>query len=148
MKAISLLQPWASLIATGAKKIETRSWATKYRGPLAIHASKGYKAKNLDMAWKEPFFAALESLRVTEENGDVSIRFPHGSIIATCNLVDCVKMTPEFIDFVKSANGHEYDFGEYAVGRYAWILEDIKALDNPVPAKGKLSIWEWDGELL
>lgn len=105
MKAISLLQPWASLIASGAKKIETRSWSTKYRGPLAIHASKGYKAKNLDMAWKEPFFAALESLRVTEENGDVSIRFPYGSILAICNLVDCIKMTPEFIDLVKSAKG-------------------------------------------
>ena len=147
MKAISLLQPWASLIASGAKKIETRSWSTKYRGPLAIHASKGYKAKNLDMAWKEPFFVALESLRVTEENGDVSIRFPYGSILATCNLVDCIKMTPEFIDLVKSAKGYEYDFGEYEVDRYAWMLEDIKALDNPIPAKGALSIWEWDGEL-
>jgi hypothetical protein len=40
MKAVSLWQPFASLIYTGAKKIETRSWPTNYRGPLAIHAAR------------------------------------------------------------------------------------------------------------
>jgi hypothetical protein len=39
MKALSLHQPWASLIGLGVKTIETRSWSTKYRGPLAVHAS-------------------------------------------------------------------------------------------------------------
>ncbi|MCY4577660.1 MAG: ASCH domain-containing protein [Chloroflexi bacterium] len=39
MKALSLRQPWASLIADGRKTIETRTWRTHYRGPLAIHAS-------------------------------------------------------------------------------------------------------------
>ena len=38
MKALTIMQPWASLIACGAKTIETRSWPTKYRGPIAIHA--------------------------------------------------------------------------------------------------------------
>lgn len=41
MRAISLLQPWATLVALGAKRRETRSWPTRYRGPIAIHASKG-----------------------------------------------------------------------------------------------------------
>jgi hypothetical protein len=40
MKVISIIQPWATLIAIGEKKFETRSWSTKYRGELAIHASK------------------------------------------------------------------------------------------------------------
>lgn len=41
MKAISLLQPWASLVVMGVKKIETRSWSTPYRGTILIHASQG-----------------------------------------------------------------------------------------------------------
>ena len=40
IKAISLWQPWASLIVCGAKEIETRSWSTKVRGTVAIHAAK------------------------------------------------------------------------------------------------------------
>ncbi len=40
MKAITLWQPWATLVAIGAKRFETRSWSTHYRGPLAIHAAK------------------------------------------------------------------------------------------------------------
>jgi len=141
MKAITLLEPWASLIAVGAKKIETRSWSTKYRGPLAIHAGKSLKPWHMDLAWKEPFFSALKPQHV--ESG--GIRYSHGCIIATCNLVDCIKMTPEFIDLVQSAKGYEIDFGVYEVGRYAWILEDVKRLEKPIPAKGALSLWEWEG---
>ena len=39
MRALSVRQPWASLIAWGEKTVECRSWSTKYRGPLLIHAS-------------------------------------------------------------------------------------------------------------
>ncbi|MYC08182.1 MAG: ASCH domain-containing protein [Chloroflexi bacterium] len=39
MRALSLRQPWASMVADGRKTIETRTWRTNYRGPLAIHAS-------------------------------------------------------------------------------------------------------------
>lgn len=142
MKAITLLEPWASLIAVGAKKIETRSWSTKYRGPLAIHAGKSLKAWHMNLAWKEPFFSALKSQQV-ETDGKTAIRYSYGSVIATCNLVDCIKMTPEFIQTIQSP---ELDFGEYAIGRYAWILENVKPLEDPIPAKGALSIWNWDGE--
>ena len=48
MKALTLTQPWASLVACGAKTIETRSWRTPYRGPVAIHAAKGFPA---DAGW-------------------------------------------------------------------------------------------------
>ena len=57
MKAVTLYQPYASLVAIGAKKFETRSWKTSYRGPLAIHA--GVSEKYLDLGWQEPFFSAL-----------------------------------------------------------------------------------------
>ena len=135
MKALSLLQPWASLIATGAKRIETRSWSTKYRGPLAIHASRSNKNKLLRFV--EPFLRALRGIGI----------LPLGAIVATCDLVDCIKMTPEFIDLVKSAKGYEIDFGVYEVGRFAWILENVQPLAEPIPAKGALSLWEWEGEI-
>lgn len=47
MKALSLWQPWATLIANGAKQIETRSWSTSYRGPILIHAAKRKVLKEL-----------------------------------------------------------------------------------------------------
>lgn len=137
MKALSLLQPWASLIAVGAKKIETRSWSTKYRGPLAIHASKKLTEDQRLLCLSEPFYSTLTNIGISV----INFNFPLGAVVSTCNLVDCIKMTPEFIESIKSP---ELDFGVYAVGRYAWILEDIKSLDKPIPAKGALSLWEWE----
>ena len=136
MKAISLLQPWASLIAIGAKRIETRSWSTKYRGPLAIHSSKGFTKLLRDLCNTQPFKSVLTKAGFNIDN------LPLGKIVATCELVDCIKMTPGFVDIV---NHPELDFGEYAVGRYAWILKNVKQLDKPIPAKGALSLWEWEG---
>lgn len=141
MKAITILQPFASLVSLEQKKIETRSWPTKYRGPLAIHAGKTIKPEFMNLAWNEPFFSALKPLHKLED-GNTSIQYPLGCIIATCNLVDCIKMTPEFIKTVKRP---ELDFGFYQVGRYAWILKDVKALDEPIPAKGLQRIWNWEG---
>ena len=135
MKTLSLLQPHASLIAIGAKKIETRSWSTKYRGPLAIHSSKGFLKFVRELCKIEPFKTVLSKAGFDLKN------LPLGKVVATCNLVDCIKMTPEFIESIKSP---ELDFGVYAVGRCAWILENVKPLDVPILAKGKLSLWEWE----
>jgi len=81
MKAISLWEPWATAIAIGAKKIETRSWATSYRGPLAIHAAKlASHAPGIYAPLLRPVFAAAG---ITE--------FRHlafGCVVATCRVVD------------------------------------------------------------
>ena len=66
-----------------------------------------------------------------------------GNIICSCNLVDCIEMTDEFIEKVKK-NKKEYIYGVYENGRYAWILDDIEVLNNPIPAKGHLGIWNMD----
>jgi len=144
LKAISTLQPHATLIAVGAKRIETRSWSTKYRGPLAIHASKKLTDEQQSLCIKEPFYSTLSQAgyrirRSVVTYDKIYADLPTGAILATCNLVDCIKMTPEFI---KTIQRPELDFGEYAVGRFAWILEDVKLLDVPIPAKGTLSLWE------
>ena len=127
MKVLSLTEPYATLIKIGVKKIETRSWKTSYRGKLYIHASstkipKEYK-NNKEL---------MNLVNVNELN--------FGNIICSCNLVDCIEMTDKFIEEVKK-NKEEFICGVYKIGRYAWILEDIKVLENPISAKGHLGIW-------
>lgn len=131
MKALTILQPWASLIAAGAKKIETRSWATKYRGPIAIHAGKALPQIGYDMLCDGP---AEEILR--------NEIIEYGKVIAIAELVDCIEMTDKWIANLPSL---EFDFGFYDAGRYAWILENVRPIE-PIPAKGKQRLWEWEGE--
>jgi hypothetical protein len=65
--------------------------------------------------------------------------------MATCNLVNCVPITPEF---VASLSEQEKAFGDYTIGRFAWILDDVKALDKLVPVKGAQRLWELDERIL
>ncbi|WP_137744580.1 ASCH domain-containing protein [Robertmurraya siralis] len=138
MKVISIKQPWATLIALGEKQFETRSWATKHRGPLAIHASKKI---DIEACKYLPITATLNKHGIVQTND-----LPVGKIIATSNLVDCYQVeTDELLwaDFTngKTVDGFEYLFGDYSEGRFAWKLENIVTLPEPIPAKGQLSLW-------
>lgn len=126
MKVLSLTEPYATLILEKKKTIETRSWKTKYRGELYIHASATH---NLKVDKKLLNLVGQKSLS-------------YGNIICKCELVDCILMDHEFINEIKK-NEQEYICGIYEVGRYAWILKNIEVLDKPIFAKGKLSIWEY-----
>lgn len=139
MKAITLHEPWATLVAIGAKKIETRGWATRYRGPLAIHASRSRQAWHINVAWQEPFFTALRPIHRKLEDGRIGFCFPFGCVIAICRLIDCVLITPKNVP-----PDPERSFGDYTPGRYAWVLKDIKPLPEPVPVKGRQGLWEWN----
>src|ERR1700738_5139808 len=79
MIALTLTQPWATLVAIGAKRIETRSWRTPYRGSLAIHAAKGFPK------WAKE--TCLESEFAIELGPDA---LPLGAVIATCRLISCI----------------------------------------------------------
>lgn len=128
MKVLSLIEPWASLILNNIKKIETRSWKTNYRGELYIHASltKIKKDKHIEIL-----------LNMLGEN-----ELHYGEIICKCELIDCIYMDEEFITKIKE-NEKEYLCGEYEIGRYAWILNNIKPI-CPINAKGHLGIWEYE----
>lgn len=126
MKVLSIKEPWASLIMNGTKKIETRSWKTKYRGEIYIHASSS-KAK-------------ITKSEVYELIKDMN--FKCGYIICKCNLVDCIYMTDEYVNDMKTNHYEEYICGHYEVGRYAWIVEDVKVIE-PIEAKGKLGLWNY-----
>lgn len=143
MRCITLMQPWATLVALGAKKIETRSWRTPYRGPLAIHAAKSFPKWAREICL-EPDFAV--------ELGPDTL--PLGTIVATCRLVACIP-TRELqenrviqVDPVARCPDFYLDeterrFGDYAPGRWAWLLADVEPEPAPVPAKGALGLWEW-----
>lgn len=127
MKVLSIKEPYATLIAKNIKHIETRSWKTPYRGKLYIHASLA----------KMPSNDVIDGLITKKETSP-------GYILCSCNLVDCIYMDDNFIK--KMQNTLEYDLGFYSIGRYAWVLEDIKPVKK-VKARGKLNIWEFEGEI-
>lgn len=131
MKVLSLTEPCATLIKEKKKLVETRSWKTSYRGELYIHASN----TKIPKEWKEN----TEFMGLVK---DKTLNF--GNIICKCNLVDCIYMTKEYVENMKKNNHQEYICGKYEEGRYAWILESIKPLDNPIKAKGHLSIWNYE----
>ena len=131
MKVLSLREPFATLIKNGIKTIETRSWRTNYRGTLYIHASASKITKE-DM--KRTDLMALTNI------DDLN----YGNIICSCELVDCIEMTDEFIEEVKKNKPKDYVSGLYEPGRYAWILKDIKTLVKPIAAKGQLGIWNYN----
>lgn len=139
MKAITIKQPWATLIALGLKEFETRSWATKYRGSIAIHAGK-----SIDKEAYENFSNDLKAVGIENIK-----QLPIGSVIATASLVECHKVIKEYPEQNTAEvaafyiDGKEYDYGFYEPGRYAWQLSNVQAI-GPVPAKGQLSLWNWD----
>jgi hypothetical protein len=130
MKALTISQPFASLIADGDKWIENRIWYTSYRGPLAIHAGKG-----------------LHYLDREEIKG-----YPTGSIIATARLSACVvREELQRMAFHSTTNGNELIPGAkvtwrqafdhaYTEGPWCWILEDVQRI-KPVPMKGSQNLW-------
>ena len=125
MKALTLYQPYAAAIALGLKKYETRSWATSYRGPLAIHTS----VKRLSPEFKK-----------LAERYNIN-KFEYGKIIVVCELQDCIEMTDELIQSISQT---EKDFGIWTPGRYAWKLKVLKILKEPIPARGYQMLWNID----
>lgn len=150
MKAITLHQPYATLIATGHKQIETRSWAPAYRGPLAIHAAASIPAYAIDAVWQsEAIRRALgyiPSSGTPDEIRSFLRRLPLGKIVATCELSSCPVMDEYRIRRVRDLRGDEIEFGLYAPGRYAWMLENVTILETPVPVKGLQGLWNWTPE--
>ena len=106
MKVLTIKQPWATLIMQGNKRFEFRSWQTKYRGDLLIHAGKGIDKE------------------------------------AMKRLVDCIKMSSEFKEMLLKENADIYTDSSFKEN-YGWQLENVEVFDEPIEAKGKLSLWEY-----
>ena len=125
MKVISIKQPWASLIINGYKVYEFRTWKTKYRGKLLIHASKNSDKK------------AIERFK------NLNLEYPEGVIIGEVELQDCIQLEPELAHKLYNFDNKVYANVLSHEG-YAWKLENIKKYSNQIPAKGKLGLWEYE----
>lgn len=158
MKAITIREPWATLVAIGAKQIETRSWPTNYRGPIAIHASKKITSREVDLATNldHPIGRAIQKAGVQifwqpDVIGATHQAFSEtrGCVIATATISDCIQFTQENVRTLCAVYGaHELDFGDLTVGRYGFILSRVQRLDTPIPAKGQLGLWDLSDETM
>lgn len=171
MKVLTLTQPRATLVAIGAKRIETRSWATTYRGPLLIHAAAGLGPVGgmrglIELIGQPDFQRALapdaHGGGYWEAIADVACALPRGAIVARCELVDCVPtwaswaaVEPwytatrgdQYWHVPPAAGSNERAFGDYTPGRWAHLYADARPLATPIPARGQLGLWNWEGSL-
>jgi hypothetical protein len=117
MKAITLHQPWATLVAFGFKTIETRTWpapSSLIGERIAIHAAGAGRIRKM--------FHTL----------------PLGCVVATAVLTEVVPT-----EWAIQRFPDQLPFGDYTTGRFAWLLDDVVAFDRPVKASGKQGFWEW-----
>jgi hypothetical protein len=138
MKAISLWQPWATLVEIGAKQFETRGWSTKYRGLLAIHAAKRFDEVQRAYCEQEPFLSALKTEGYSADN------LPFGGIVAVVKVLE-IQRTEVVVHEVSK---REKAFGNYLAGRFAWRLEMVKRLERPIPMNGAQSLFDVSDDLI
>ncbi len=126
MKAISLWQPWASAMALGFKKIETRSWSTNYRGPLLIHAAKKV------IQWPTAYIQAIfDSIAFQPDD------LPLGQILCKVDLINCKRI---LIHNRPSERDPERALGDYIPGRYMWITNNLQLFPS-FPFRGKQGLF-------
>lgn len=162
MRAISLWQPYATAIAIGSKHIETRHWYTAYRGPLAIHAAKRLNKSELihiASCWNWCGALAPSGLSMGGKKSLWEL-LPFGAIIATCRLVDCRPTdaftqaeldTPRTPADRRPGQLHDWcerQMGNFELGRFGWVLEDVKPTRRPVPFKGAQGFFNVPDELI
>jgi activating signal cointegrator 1 len=133
MKALSLWQPWSSLIAIGAKQYETRSWSTSYRGPLVIHAAKRWLIDQQAVCVYEPFRSIL-----IDAGLELFKNIPLGAALCVVDLVDC--QATEAVRHKISRNEHA--FGDYEDGRFAWQLEIVERFRPPIQMRGAQGLFD------
>ncbi len=138
MKVITLMQPWATLVVIGAKNIETRSWNTKYRGDILIHASSKKPSNEL-----MEYMGHWLSVAGYSKHPEV-----YGAIIGKVELLETEKTESILFD---ASHGHnkynltdqEKAFGDYCPGRYGWILGGNEKFKFPIFIKGMLGLWNF-----
>ena len=153
MYAITLHQPWATLIALEIKTVETRSWPAPERllgQVIAVHAGKR-------MVWR-PGECIEQKLRA-RLGEEWSRTIPAGAVLATATLAGMARV--EHVDLTSGHAVHDVDtemgsaagtgrtpidpWGDFSSGRWLWSLADVKAFPKPVPAIGRQGLWRWTG---
>lgn len=127
MKVITIKQPSATLISEGLKKYEFRTWKTKYRGDILIHAGLGVNKKAL------------------KKYAHLNLEYPSGCIIAKATLTDCINIDDEVRENLSKENPEIYSsiINNHEWQGYGFKLENIEKI-TPIPIKGKLSLWDFE----
>lgn len=125
MKVLTIKEPWASLIISGYKEYEFRSWKTNYRGKILIHSGLSLERDN-----------ALKFK-------DYYLNYGRGEIIGEAILTDCIPVTKDFEDDLYKINPLVYGKSEHT-RVYAWRLENIVMYEERIPCRGKLGLWNYD----
>jgi activating signal cointegrator 1 len=146
MKALTLWQPWASLIAFGEKKVETRCWSTKFRGELAIHAAAKEPSDWLGVSrFNNPFPNAIFAITKRHQWGEGYWPNAHHSVGLGAVLCIVRLLGIEQTENVREElSEQELLFGNYEDGRYAWFMELVERFEKPIPAKGNRLLWNWN----
>jgi hypothetical protein len=125
MKVLTIKQPFATLICLGIKDVENRTWPTKLRRRILIHAgAANYNFKHeMTSEFQRHYIAQLEKPYI------------HSAIIGSVEIIDCIKSTESPL---------KYKYGWGIPYCYHWILANPILFENPIPAKGKLSFWNYE----
>jgi activating signal cointegrator 1 len=132
MKAVSVCQPWASLIVHGLKRLETRCWATPHRGALAIHASKCFPPAARMLCLQEPYRTLLAGAGLRDWRD-----LPTGLVLGVVEVLGCTRV-PE-MEHIPELESQLGDFGR---GQWAWLLANARPLPEPVPCRGRLGLFD------
>ena len=124
MKVLTIKEPWASLIIEEYKKYEFRSWKTKYRGKILIHAGCSVEK---DMM---------------KRFSDYNININPGYIIGYATIVDCILVDEEFNKKLRNIDPVVYGRSNHTE-TYAWKLENVVKYEKPIPCKAKLGLWNY-----
>jgi hypothetical protein len=147
MRVISMWQPWATLWASGEKKIETRKWEFPWPLPcvIGIHAAKIWNGRLKAFADNEFCTDSLSRLgfRIWPK---ATLAF--GAIIGLVRVVEHINTAllhpgPAQSPFIKMMTRREKCFGDFTPGRYAWIADRFYLLTTPVPMDGLRNFWQW-----
>jgi len=153
MKALSIKQPWASLIAHGIKDIENRTWRTNFRGKIYIHTSGKiypfFKGNNL--AFPVNQWADINKKVDVHKKEEHDKFFLKSAIIGEVDIIDCVINHPSI--WAEKTFMYEYDeqSGEKPIGKpiWNWVLANPVLYDKPIlNVKGKLSFWYPDTDIV
>lgn len=141
MKALTIIQPWASLIVDGLKTWEMRGWWTSYRGPLAIHAGRG-KLTHHEMRGNEEALRTWVAGTIGEKGRMAAAYFlrtdlPKGRIIGMADLADCININKLARSEILKNGLSDPDDG------FAWVLKNVRSFDGP-EINGALGLWEFD----
>lgn len=125
MKALTLHQPWATLMAEGLKTYETRSWTTSYRGPIAIHAG-------LHVDFEACEHVDLIRCSIHQLGFENGLLLPRGEILAVAELVDVIPTEVA----LQRVSPEELGYGNFEPGRFAWRIQGVRKVAGRVPCRG------------